>query len=102
MADNFYSNCPPKMDGRHFTIYENNSAMHQDLMNQMGIYNHREYTNYLQKTGNKAISANCTGCWNSNNVNAKYPLRQDPKTFYQQMMDNNTEMKQLFDKFYRF
>ena len=104
MTDNFYINCPAKMNGRDFGIYENHAAMEQELMKRMGVYNgnHRQYTATLQKTGQKAITANCKGCWNSSNVNAKYSLRQDPSTFYQQMMDNNNEMQNLFNKFYRF
>lgn len=98
--DNYYSNCPPKMnDGRFTTNYKSDSSINEYIKYMNGITRDDDYRLFLQTNAEKLMDSEWlylrknVSCWNNACVH-KYPLRMDPKLFAQERL--NTDM--LFQK----
>jgi hypothetical protein len=88
--DNFYSNCPPKMDdGRFTTNYKSSNSYNEYIKYMNGITRDDDYRLFLQLNADKLMDSEWLylrkkdSCWNNACVH-KYPLRMDPRLFEQE------------------
>ena len=93
--DNYYSNCPPKMDdGRFLTNYKTSSCYNEYIKYMNGIVRDDDYRLFLQLNADKIMDSEWLhlrkndSCWNNACVH-KYPLRMDPRLFNQERVDTN-------------
>lgn len=85
--DNYYPNCPPKMDdGRFLTDYRTASTRNEAIKESLGIVRNDDYRVYLQANGVAMVDR----IWHEERLNDscinnacahQYPLRQNPKDF---------------------
>ena len=88
--DNYYSNCPPRMDDARFTTnYKLDSAINEYIKYMNGITRDDDYRLFLQLNADKLMDSEWLylrrndSCWNNACVH-KYPLRMDPRLFEQE------------------
>jgi len=93
--DNYYKNCPPKMnDGRFTTNYKTASCYNEYIKYQNGITRDDDYRLFLQLNADKLMDSEwmnlreTDSCWNNACVH-KYPLRMDPRDFGKELNDAN-------------
>ncbi len=93
--DNYYKNCPPRMDdGRFTTNYKTASSYNEYIKYVNGITRDDDYRLFLQLNANRLMDAEWIylrqndSCWNNACVH-KYPLRMDPRDFAKERMDAN-------------
>ena len=105
--DNFYKNCPPKMDdGRFITNYKTSSSYNEYIKYMNGITRDDDYRLFLQINATKLMDSEWMelrkndSCWNNACIH-KYPLRMDPRQFVQERENNNMlfSNKELPDSF---
>jgi hypothetical protein len=85
--DNYYKNCPPKMDdGRFTTNYKTSSSYNEYIKYVNGITRDDDYRLFLQLNADKIMDNDWLklrrddSCWNNACVH-KYSLRMDPRDF---------------------
>jgi hypothetical protein len=85
--DNFYGNCPAKMDdGRFTTNYRTDSCINEQIKYVNGIVRDDDYRYFLQQNGQKLMDSEWAylkktfNCMNNACVH-NYPLRMDPNNF---------------------
>jgi hypothetical protein len=93
--DNYYKNCPPKMDdGRFTTNYKTASCYNEYIKYQNGITRDDDYRLFLQLNADKIMDNDWIklrkddSCWNNACVH-KYPLRMDPRDFTKEIENAN-------------
>ena len=93
--DNYYRNCPPKMnDARFTTNYKLDSSINEYIKYMNGITRDDDYRLFLQINANKLMDSEWMylkkndSCWNNACVH-KYPLRMDPRLFVQERKNAN-------------
>lgn len=93
--DNYYRNCPPRMDdGRFTTNYKTSSCYNEYIKYVNGITRDDDYRLFLQTNADKLMDAEWLylrknySCWNNACVH-NYPLRMDPRLFAQEMQNAN-------------
>lgn len=93
--DNFYQNCPPKMDdGRFTTNYKTASCINEYIKYVNGITRDDDYRLFLQMNADRLMDSEWIylrqndSCWNNACVH-KYPLRMDPRDFAQERLNAN-------------
>lgn len=98
--DNYYKNCPPKMDdGRFTTNYKSSSSINEYIKYMNGITRDDDYRLFLQINADKIMDSEWSylrsndSCWNNACVH-DYPLRMDPRLFSQERENAN----KLFEK----
>lgn len=85
--DNFYQNCPAKMDdGRFTTNYRTDSCINEQIKFVNGITRDDDYRYFLQQNGEKLMDSEWNYLKNNFNCNNNacvhnYPLRMDPNNF---------------------
>ena len=103
--DNYYKNCPPRMDdGRFTTNYKTSSTIEEYIKYVNGITRDDDYRLFLQLNATKMMDSEWMwfrkndSCWNNACVH-NYPLRMDPKDFEQERKKANMlfQKKQLPD-----
>lgn len=97
--DNFYKNCPPRMDdGRFTTNYKSSTSINEFIKYQNGIVRDDDYRLFLQQNATKMMDSEWLylrrhdSCWNNACVH-KYPLRMDPRLFVQERENANELFK---------
>jgi hypothetical protein len=97
--DNFYKNCPPRMDDSRFTTnYKSDSSINEYIKYMNGITRDDDYRLFLQMNGEKLMDAEWLhlkkndSCWNNACVH-NYPLRMDPRLFTQEREKANMLFK---------
>ena len=98
--DNYYKNCPPKMDdGRFTTNYKSSSSINEYIKYMNGITRDDDYRLFLQINADKLMDSEWLylrqndSCWNNACVH-NYSLRMDPRLFNQERINANM----LFEK----
>lgn len=93
--DNYYKNCPPRMDdGRFTTNYKSSSNINEYIKYMNGITRDDDYRLFLQINADKLMDSewlylrNNDSCWNNACVH-HYPLRMDPRAFTQERENAN-------------
>ena len=93
--DNYYSNCPPRMDDARFTTnYKLDSSINEYIKYMNGITRDDDYRLFLQINANKLMDSEWMylkkndSCWNNACVH-KYPLRMDPRLFVKERENAN-------------
>jgi hypothetical protein len=93
--DNFYSNCPARMDDGHFlTNYKTASSYNEYIKFMNGIVRDDDYRLFLQLNADKIMDSEWLylkkndSCWNNACVH-KYNTRMDPRFFVQERDDAN-------------
>ena len=88
--DNYYQNCPAKMDdGRFITHSRSDSCINEYIKYANGIVRDDDYRLYLQLNADKLMDAEWSSlikndsCFNNACVHT-YPLRMDPRDFAQE------------------
>ena len=88
--DNYYKNCPPKMDdGRFTTNYKTDTSVNEYIKYMNGITRDDDYRLFLQINADKLMDSEWLylrkndSCWNNACVH-NYPLRMNPKLFSQE------------------
>lgn len=91
--DNYYKNCPAKMDdGRFITNYKSSSSNDEYIKYMNGIIRDDDYRLFLQTNADKIMDSEWLylkkndSCWNNACVH-KYPIRMDPRSFVQERQD---------------
>lgn len=87
--DNFYHNCPPKMDGRHLGNYQTATRRNEYIKFVNDVYRDDQYRLFLQKNGTELLDNmwNYQKGYNSCPVTEcihHYPLRTNPRQFVQE------------------
>ena len=97
--DNYYKNCPAKMnDGRFITNYKSSTCINEYIKYVNGITRDDEYRLFLQLNANQMMDSEWIylrqndSCWNNACVH-KYPLRMDPRDFTQERLNANMLFK---------
>lgn len=97
--DNFYRNCPPRMDDSRFTTnYKSDSSINEYIKYINGITRDDDYRLFLQLNAEKLMDSEWLylksndNCWNNACVH-NYPLRMDPRLFSQERENANTLFK---------
>ena len=105
--DNYYRNCPPRMDdGRFTTNYKSSSNINEYIKYMNGITRDDDYRLFLQTNAVKLMDSEWSylrkndSCWDNACVH-KYPLRMNPRLFVQERENTNMlfENKELPDNF---
>jgi hypothetical protein len=98
--DNYYKNCPPRMDdGRFTTNYKSDSSINEYIKYTNGITRDDDYRLFLQINANKLMDSEWLylrendSCWNNACVH-QYPLRMDPRLFSQERENANMLFQQ--------
>jgi hypothetical protein len=93
--DNYYKNCPAKMDdGRFTTNYKTSSCINEYIKYVNGITRDDDYRLFLQMNADKLMNIEWDhlkkndSCWNNACVH-NYPLRMDPRDFTKERLDAN-------------
>ena len=93
--DNYYVNCPPKMnDGRFTTNYKTATCINEYIKYVNGITRDDDYRLFLQLNATKMMDSEWAylrkndSCWNNACVH-NYPLRMDPRDFAQERLKAN-------------
>lgn len=93
--DNYYKNCPPKMDdGRFTTNYKSSSSYNEYVKYMNGITRDDDYRLFLQINADKLMDSEWLyfrkndSCWNNACVH-KYNLRMDPRDFVKEREQAN-------------
>ena len=97
--DNYYQNCPPKMDdGRFTTNYRSDTCINEYIKYVNGIVRDDDYRLFLQLNADKMMNAEWAtlkkndSCMNNACVHT-YPLRMDPRNFAQEKEKANLLFK---------
>ena len=106
--DNFYHNCPPKMDGRDFGDYQSATRRNEYIKYVNDIYRDDQYRLFLQTNGTELLDNmwNYQRRYNSCPVQTcvhHYPLRTNPRQMVQEReaydsiynMNTNAQMAQF-------
>ena len=105
--DNYYGNCPPRMeDARFLENYKSSTSIDEFIKFDNNIIRDDEYRLFLQINADKIMDNEWlhlkknNSCWNNACVH-KYPLRMDPRLFHKERSDANTLFiqKQLDNSF---
>lgn len=97
MTDNFFYNCPAKTYNRDLTDYRPNSVMNEQIMKQNNINDYDSYREFLTTKGTEGLPKYGTKCWNNTNIH-NYPTRQDPTTFYPEVITSNKNIQDIYNK----
>ena len=95
MGDNYYTNCPARSYGRDLSNFKSSSVNNEYIKYMNGIVRDDDYRLFLQTNGNTLIDSEWLylrqnySCFNNACVH-QYPLRQDPRTFSQEMQKANS------------
>ena len=94
--DNFFQNCPPKMeDQRHLADFQSSTRRDEYIKYVNDIYRDDQYRLFLQTNGKEIIDRE----WAYNNKNNRcwvndcihhYPTRSSPRHFAQEMQAYNS------------
>ena len=97
--DNYYSNCPARMgDARFLENYKSATSIDEFIKYSNNIVRNDDYRLFLQLNGETLIESEWANlkrnnsCWNNSCVH-KYPLRMDPRFFYQERVDADEQLK---------
>ena len=97
--DNYYKNCPAKMDdGRFITNWKTSSCYNEYIKYMNGIVRDDDYRLFLQMNADKIMDSEWMylrkndSCWNNACVH-KYETRMDPRFFVQERQDANLLFK---------
>ncbi len=97
--DNYYDNCPAKMDDARFlTNYKTASCYNEYIKYMNGIVRDDDYRLFLQLNADKIMDSEWLylrkndSCWNNACVH-KYNSRMDPRFFAQEREDANLLFK---------
>jgi hypothetical protein len=97
--DNFYKNCPPKMnDARFLTNYKTSTSYNELIKYANNITRDDDYRLFLQTNANQIMDnewvklRNDDSCWNNACIHS-YPLRMDPKDFVKERENFNKLFK---------
>ncbi len=97
--DNYYVNCPPKMnDGRFTTNYKSSSSYNEYIKYMNSIVRDDDYRLFLQTNAEKLMDSEWLflkqhdSCWNNAHIH-NYPLRMDPRLFNQEREKYNSLFK---------
>ncbi len=97
--DNYWKNCPPKMDdGRFTTNYKTDTCINEYIKYVNGITRDDDYRLFLQLNATKMMDSEWIyfrqndSCWNNACVH-NYPLRMDPRNFSQERQNANLLFK---------
>lgn len=105
--DNFYKNCPPRMDDARFTTnYKSDSSINEYIKYMNGITRDDDYRLFLQINAEKLMDSEWLhlrqndSCWNNACVH-NYSLRMDPRLFTQERENANMlfQSKELPENF---
>ena len=99
MTDNFYTNCPAKIDYRELTDYRLNAIINDDIKAKHGITNEEDYRQFIKDNG-MSINKMPNQCWNTSNVHI-YSTRQDPSTFITEAVNSSNNIKNITQQFYK-
>ena len=99
MTDNFYTNCPAKIDYRELTDYRLNAIINDDIKAKYGITNEEDYRQFIKDKG-MSINKMPNQCWNTSNVHI-YSTRQDPSTFATEAINSSNNIKNIAQQFYK-
>lgn len=93
--DNYYKNCPPRMDDARFlTNYKSSSCNNEYIKYLNGIVRDDDYRLFLQMNAEKYMDSEWMhlrkneSCWNNACVH-KYPTRMDPRKFDEERQNAN-------------
>jgi hypothetical protein len=94
--DNFFQNCPPKMeDGRHLADYQSSTRRDEYIKYVNDIYRDDQYRLFLQMNGKEIIDREWTynnkynRCWENDCIH-NYPTRSLPRHYWQEMQAYNS------------
>ncbi len=97
--DNYWKNCPPKMDdGRFTTNYKTDTCINEYIKYVNGITRDDDYRLFLQLNATKMMDSEWIyfrqndSCWNNACVH-NYPLRMDPRNFAKERQNANLLFK---------
>jgi hypothetical protein len=105
--DNYYENCPARMeDARFLENYKSSTSIDEFIKFDNDIVRDDEYRLFLQINADKIMDNEWlhlkknNSCWNNACVH-KYPLRMDPRLFHKERSDANALFiqKQLDNSF---
>lgn len=105
--DNYYRNCPARMDdGRFTTNYKSSSSYNEYIKYMNGITRDDDYRLFLQINADKLMNSEWLylkkneSCWNNACVH-NYPLRMDPRLFVEERQNANMlfQKKELGETF---
>ena len=99
MTDNFYTNCPAKIDYRELTDYRLNAIINDDIKAKYGITNEEDYRQFIKDKG-MSINKMPNQCWHTSNVHI-YNTRQDPFTFTTEAINSSNNIKNITQQFYK-
>jgi hypothetical protein len=89
MGDNFYTNCPARSYGRDLSNFNSSSMNNEYIKFMNGITRDDDYRLFLQMNGNALRDSEWMylrknySCFNNACVHT-FPLRQNPKDFYEE------------------
>lgn len=86
--DNFYKNCPAKMQdqGRHLQNFNTATKINNQLRNVTDIYHNSEYRTYLQNNGND-LALN-----EFNHFKQQYPCKPSPCIHHYPLRSTTTDL----------
>lgn len=105
--DNYYENCPARMDdGRFTTNYKSSSSYNEYIKYMNGITRDDDYRLFLQINADKLMNSEWDylkkkdSCWNNACVH-NYSLRMDPRMFAEERQNANLlfQKRELPEKF---
>ena len=99
MTDNFYTNCPAKIDYRELTDYRLNAIINDDIKAKYGITNEEDYRQFIKDNG-MSINKIPNQCWYTSTVHI-YNTRQDPFTFTTEAINSSNNIKNITQQFYK-
>lgn len=100
MTDNFYTNCPAKIDYRELTDYRLNAIINDDIKTKNGITNEEDFRQFIKDKGTSAVYIMPNQCWHTSNVHI-YNTRQDPSTFTTEAINSSNNIKNITQQFYK-
>lgn len=99
MTDNFFINCPAKGFNRDLTDFRPSSEMNEQIMKDNGLKNYDDYREYIIKNGTSALPVYGKRCWNNENIHNQKTARQNPSTFYNDIVKSNTNLKKIYAEY---
>lgn len=100
MSDNFYTNCPAKIDYRELTDYRLNAIINDDIKLKNGITTEEDFRQFIKNKGTSAVYQMPNQCWYSADVHI-YGTKQDYSTFTTEAINSGKNIKNITDQFYK-
>lgn len=102
--DNFFKQCPPKLDdGRFIGEFRNDTRINEYIKSINGLNRDDDYRMFLQENASKILNnewkylKDNNSCWTNNYVH-NYPSRMDPKLFGEEMLKYNLRYSKKYPK----